>query len=92
MWWTDVNIKAESPQKEKGAGGGVREATQSGLRSLKVNFLPCSYRLLGSSVLMAATNNHKIRFGTARPGRVSVAPTRMLTVCYCIVYCLFDPH
>lgn len=63
MWWTDVNIKALRPGEEKEEevteGEVVREGAQNGLGSLKVNFLPCSLRLPGPSMLMAATNGHR---------------------------------
>lgn len=63
MWWTDVNIKGLSPREEEEEEATEEEVVQEGaetdLSSLKVNFFPCSYRLPGPSMLMAATNGHR---------------------------------
>lgn len=53
--------KGSEPRRGGGGGDGGGGATraQNGLGSLKVNFLACSYRLPGPSMLMAATNGQR---------------------------------
>lgn len=89
MWWTDVNIKAVSPgeEEEEERGSGMRGNREWPQSSLKVNFLPCSQRLAGPSMLMATTNS-QIRLGGQSEWRLVQSILNYSFICYFFGGCL----